>query len=163
LAMVLITVMLYLAFYSLLDAVLVFANVVAMSLGGVWTLLLTGLNFNVSAAVGFISILGVAVLEGMILVASYNSLRAVRVPLYDSLIKGTERRIRPVIMTALTAILGLIPAAFSDKIGSESQKPLAIVVVGGMIGTIVFFNLVPVLYSFYGHREPHARAGEMAH
>jgi cobalt-zinc-cadmium resistance protein CzcA len=163
LALVLITVMLYLAFYSLLDAMLVFANVVAMSLGGVWTLLITGLHFNVSAAVGFISILGVAVLEGMILVASYNSLRSVRVPVTEALLKGTERRIRPVIMTALTAILGLLPAAFSDKIGSESQKPLAIVVVGGMIGTLIFFNLVPVLYSFYGHREPHADAGHMAH
>ena len=66
-------------------------------------------------------------------------------------------------MTALTAILGLLPAAFSTKIGSESQRPLAIVVVGGMIGTLLFFNLVPVLYSFYGHREPHAHAGEMTH
>jgi cobalt-zinc-cadmium resistance protein CzcA len=66
-------------------------------------------------------------------------------------------------MTALTAILGLLPAAFSTKIGSESQRPLAIVVVGGMIGTLLFFNLVPVLYSFYGHREPHAGAGGMTH
>ncbi|MBI3862104.1 MAG: efflux RND transporter permease subunit, partial [Planctomycetia bacterium] len=135
LAMVLIVIMLYLAFYSLLDASLVLANVVAMSLGGLWTLLLAGLHFNVSAAVGFISILGVAVMEGMILVSSFNGLRAVRMPVFEAIIKGTERRIRPVTMTALTAILGLLPAAFSDKIGSESQKPLAIVVVGGMVGT----------------------------
>ncbi|MBI3864358.1 MAG: efflux RND transporter permease subunit [Planctomycetia bacterium] len=66
-------------------------------------------------------------------------------------------------MTALMAFRGPIPAAFSDEIGSESQKPLAIAVVGGMTGTIVFFNLVPVLYSLSRHREPHARAGEMAH
>src|SRR5262245_14957794 len=163
LALLLIIIMLYLAFYSLLDAVLVLANVVAMSLGGLWTLLLAGLHFNVSAAVGFISILGVAVMEGMILVSSFNSLRAVRVPVFEAILKGTERRIRPVTMTALTAILGLLPAAFSTKIGSESQRPLAIVVVGGMIGTLLFFNLVPVLYSFYGHREPHAGAGHMAH
>jgi cobalt-zinc-cadmium resistance protein CzcA len=163
LALALIIVMLYLAFYSLLDACLVLTNVVAMSLGGMWTLLLAGLHFNVSAAVGFISILGVAVMEGMILVSSFNSLRAVRVPVFDAILKGTERRIRPVTMTALTAILGLLPAAFSTKIGSESQRPLAIVVVGGMIGTLLFFNLVPVLYSFYGHREPHAHAGEMTH
>jgi cobalt-zinc-cadmium resistance protein CzcA len=163
LALVLIIIMLYLAFYSLLDAFLVLANVVAMSLGGLWTLLLAGLHFNVSAAVGFISILGVAVMEGMILVSSFNSLRAVRVPVFEAIVKGTERRIRPVTMTALTAILGLLPAAFSTKIGSESQRPLAIVVVGGMIGTLLFFNLVPVLYSFYGHREPHAHAGHMAH
>lgn len=163
LALVLIMIMLYLAFYSLLDACLVLANVVAMSLGGLWTLLLAGLHFNVSAAVGFISILGVAVMEGMILVSSFNSLRAVRVPVFEAILKGTERRIRPVTMTALTAILGLLPAAFSTKIGSESQRPLAIVVVGGMIGTLLFFNLVPVLFSFYGHREPHAHAGDMAH
>jgi cobalt-zinc-cadmium resistance protein CzcA len=163
LALVLIVIMLYLAFYSLLDACLVLANVVAMSLGGLWTLLLAGLHFNVSAAVGFISILGVAVMEGMILVSSFNSLRAVRVPVFEAIVKGTERRIRPVTMTALTAILGLLPAAFSTKIGSESQRPLAIVVVGGMIGTLLFFNLVPVLYSFYGHREPHAGAGGMTH
>src|SRR5262245_9049294 len=163
LALLLIIIMLYLAFYSLLDAVLVLANVVAMSLGGLWTLLLAGLHFNVSAAVGFISILGVAVMEGMILVSSFNSLRAVRVPVFEAILKGAERRIRPVTMTALTAILGLLPAAFSTKIGSESQRPLAIVVVGGMIGTLLFFNLVPVLYSFYGHREPHAGAGHMAH
>jgi cobalt-zinc-cadmium resistance protein CzcA len=163
LAMVLIVIMLYLAFYSLLDACLVLANVLAMSLGGLWTLLLAGLHFNVSAAVGFISILGVAVMEGMILVSSFNSLRAVRVPVFEAILKGTERRIRPVTMTALTAILGLLPAAFSDKIGSESQRPLAIVVVGGMVGTLLFFNLVPVLYSFYGHREPDERAGNLAH
>jgi cobalt-zinc-cadmium resistance protein CzcA len=163
LALVLIMIMLYLAFYSLLDACLVLANVIAMSLGGLWTLLLAGLHFNVSAAVGFISILGVAVMEGMILVSSFNSLRAVRVPVFEAIVKGTERRIRPVTMTALTAILGLLPAAFSTKIGSESQRPLAIVVVGGMIGTLLFFNLVPVLYSFYGHREPHAGAGSVAH
>ncbi len=163
LALALIIVMLYLAFYSLLDACLVLTNVVAMSLGGMWTLLLAGLHFNVSAAVGFISILGVAVMEGMILVSSFNSLRAVRVPVFDAILKGTERRIRPVTMTALTAILGLLPAAFSTKIGSESQRPLAIVVVGGMIGTLLFFNLVPVLYSFYGHREPHAHSGDMTH
>lgn len=163
LALVLIMVMLYLAFYSLLDACLVLGNVVAMSLGGLWTLLLAGLHFNVSAAVGFISILGVAVMEGMILVSSFNALRAVRVPVFDAILKGTERRIRPVTMTALTAILGLLPAAFSTKIGSESQRPLAIVVVGGMIGTLLFFNLVPVLYSFYGHREPHPHSGHMEH
>jgi cobalt-zinc-cadmium resistance protein CzcA len=66
-------------------------------------------------------------------------------------------------MTALTAILGLLPAAFSTKIGSESQRPLAIVVVGGMFGTLLFFNLVPVLYSFYGHREPRHESGHLAH
>src|SRR4029077_10982537 len=100
LALVLITVMLYLAFYSLLDAALVFANVVAMSLGGVWTLLLTGLHFNVSAAVGFISILGVAVMNGLLMVSSFNHHRLLGTPVHDSILRGTERLVRPVVMTA---------------------------------------------------------------
>jgi cobalt-zinc-cadmium resistance protein CzcA len=161
LALLLILVMLYLAFYSLLDALLVYTNVLAMSLGGVWALIITGLNFNVSAAVGFISILGVAVMNGLLMVSSFNHQRSVGTPVRDAIMRGTERLVRPVTMTALAAILGLLPAAFSTQIGSESQKPLAIVVVGGMIGTLIFFNLVPLLYSFYGHREP--RKGGSAH
>ncbi len=162
-ALILIFVLLYLAFYSLLDALLVYSNVVAMSLGGLWALLGAGLNFNISAAVGFISILGVAVMNGLLMVSSYNSLRAHQVPLREAILQGTEKLVRPVTMTALAAILGLLPAAFSTQIGSQSQRPLAIVVVGGMMTTLMLFNLVPLLYSFYGHREPNKHAGEMAH
>ncbi|MGQ0634872.1 MAG: efflux RND transporter permease subunit [Planctomycetaceae bacterium] len=158
LSLVLILVLLYLAFYSLLDASLVFANVLAMSLGGVWALALAQLNFNVSAAVGFISILGVAVMNGLLMVSAFNSLRVGGMPVDEAIVRGTERLVRPIAMTALGAIVGLLPAAFSTRIGSESQRPLAIVVVGGMAGTLLFFNLVPVLYSFYGHRDPKARA-----
>ena len=71
--------------------------------------------------------------------------------------------VRPVVMTALAATLGLLPAAFSTKIGSQSQPPLAIVVVGGMLSTLLLMNLVPVLYSFYGKRQPPEGAGGMAH
>jgi cobalt-zinc-cadmium resistance protein CzcA len=113
--------------------------------------------------VGFISILGVAVMNGLLMVSSFNQLRAVGTPLHNAIVRGTEKLIRPVTMTALAAILGLLPAAFSTKIGSESQRPLAIVVVGGMVGTLIFFNLVPVLYSFYGHREPPAGASGHVH
>ena len=88
LSMVLIVVTLYLAFKSLLDTLVVLANVVAMSLGGVWTLLLTGTNFNISAAVGFISILGVAVMNGLLLVASFNALRAKGHSLAETLREG---------------------------------------------------------------------------
>ena len=154
LSMVLILIMLYLAFFSLLDAFLVFANVGVMSMGGIWTLILTGLNFNISAAVGFISILGVAVMNGLLMVSSFNRLRYQNLPVREAIVQGTEGLVRPITMTALAAILGLLPAAFSTQIGSQSQRPLAIVVVGGMISTLVFFNLVPLLYSFYGHREP---------
>jgi cobalt-zinc-cadmium resistance protein CzcA len=162
LSLVLIMILLYLAFGSLLDALVVFANVAVMSMGGVWTLFLTGVNFNVSAAVGFISILGVAVMNGLLLVSSFNQLRAHGNPLQKALEQGATHRIRPLTMTALTAILGLLPAALSTKIGAQSQRPLAIVVVGGMITTLVMFNLVPLLYSFYGHREPPEGSGDFA-
>jgi len=161
-SLVLILVMLYLAFKSLLDAMVIFANVVAMSLGGIWMLLATGLHFNISAAVGFISILGVAVMNGLLMVSAFNQLRYNGTPLHEAIVKGTERLIRPVTMTALAAILGLLPAAFSTRIGSQSQRPLAIVVVGGMLMTLFFVNLVPVLYSFYGHREPVEGSGHLA-
>ena len=82
--------MLYSAFFSLLDATVVYMNVVAMSLGGVWALLLTGLNFNISAAVGFISILGVAVMNGLLMVSSFNGLRSSGHSLKDSILRGTE-------------------------------------------------------------------------
>jgi cobalt-zinc-cadmium resistance protein CzcA len=163
LSLVLILLLLYLAFHSVLDALVVFSNVVAVSLGGVWALLLTGTNFNISAAVGFISILGVAIMNGLLLVSSFNYLRLQGVPLREALEQGVAKLIRPVTMTALAAIFGLLPAALSTRIGSQSQRPLAIAVVGGMIMTLVLTNLVPVLYSFYGRREPRADAGSVAH
>ena len=81
----------------------------------------------------------------------------------EALREGAEHRVRPLIMTLLTAILGLLPAAMSTKMGSESQRPLAVVVVGGMTMTILILNFVPLLYSFYGHRTPPEGAGDMAH
>jgi cobalt-zinc-cadmium resistance protein CzcA len=159
-----ILILLYIAFHNVLDAIMVFSNVLALSLGGVWALLLTGTNFNISAAVGFISIFGVAIMDGLLLISYFNQLRFQGLPLEEAIIQGAEKRVRPVMMTALTAIFGLLPAALSTKIGSQTQRPLAIVVVGGMISTLFLTRyLMPVLYSFYGHREPPASAGHMAH
>jgi cobalt-zinc-cadmium resistance protein CzcA len=163
LSLVLILVLLYVAFHSLLDALVVFVNVLAVSMGGVWALLITHSHFNISAAVGFISILGVAVMNGLILLSSFNGLRARGVSLHQAIMSGTEWRVRPLIMTLLTAILGLLPAALSTKIGAQSQRPLAIAVVGGMLAMMLFLNFVPILYSFYGDREPPAGAGDLAH
>src|SRR5262249_16778122 len=126
-------------------------------------LLVTGTIFNISAAVGFISILGVAVMNGLLMISSFNQLRAQGKSVDESLYTGMEKLIRPVTMTALAAILGLFPAALATPIGSQSQRPLAIVVVGGMIMTLVLMNLAPVLYSFYGQREPIEGADAMAH
>jgi cobalt-zinc-cadmium resistance protein CzcA len=157
-------VVLYLAFHDLVDALLVFSNVVALCLGGVWALLLTGTNFSISAAVGFISIFGVAIMDGLLLVSYFNHLRAEGLPLRQAIMQGAEKRVRPVMMTALTAIFGLLPAALSTRIGAQTQRPLAIVVVGGMVSTLFLTRyLMPVLYSFYGHREPPAGGGSLAH
>jgi cobalt-zinc-cadmium resistance protein CzcA len=157
-------VLLYLAFHDLVDALLVFSNVVALCLGGVWALLLTGTNFSISAAVGFISIFGVAIMDGLLLVSYFNHLRGEGLPLREAIMQGAEKRVRPVMMTALTAVFGLLPAALSTRIGAQTQRPLAIVVVGGMVTTLFLTRyLMPVLYSFYGHREPRAGAGGLAH
>jgi cobalt-zinc-cadmium resistance protein CzcA len=114
--------------------------------------------------VGFISIFGVAIMDGLLLISYFNHLRAEGLPLREAIMQGAEKRVRPMMMTALTAIFGLLPAAFSTRIGSQTQRPLAIVVVGGMICTLLLNRyLMPVLYSFYGHREPLEGAGGMAH
>ncbi|HVX11865.1 MAG TPA: efflux RND transporter permease subunit [Pirellulales bacterium] len=160
----LIFIMLYLALHSLLDAVVVLSNVLDLSVGGIWALLLTGTHFSVSAAVGFISLFGVAIMDGLLLISYFNQLRYHGLPLREAIMQGAEKRVRPVMMTALTAILGLLPAALSTRIGAQTQRPLAIVVVGGMITTLFLTRyLMPVLYCFYGHREVSAEAGQMAH
>jgi cobalt-zinc-cadmium resistance protein CzcA len=160
----LIFVLLYMAFHSLLDTVVVLSNVLALTIGGLWALMLTKTNFSISAAVGFVSLFGVAIMDGLILISSFNAHRAQGLGLYESIMQGAAKRVRPVMMTALTAILGLLPAALSTKIGSQTQRPLAIVVVGGMVTTLFLTRyLMPVLYSFYGHREPPEGSGSLAH
>jgi cobalt-zinc-cadmium resistance protein CzcA len=174
----LIFILLYLAFHSLLDAIVVFSNVIALSLGGIWALLLTGTSFSIAAAVGFVSLFGVAIMDGLLLISSFNAFRAQGAPLEEAILHGASNRVRAVMMTALTAILGLLPAALAlrpawdasgflrwvEPIGSQTQRPLAIVVVGGMITTLFLTRyLMPVLYSFYGNRQPPADTGGLAH
>jgi cobalt-zinc-cadmium resistance protein CzcA len=154
-ALALIFILLYSAFRSFLDSLVVLSNVLALSLGGIWALLLTNTNFSISAAVGFVSIFGVAIMDGLLLVSYFNHLRAQGLPVHQAVVQGAEKRVRPVMMTALTAILGLLPAALSTRIGAQTARPLAIVVVGGMASTLLLTRyLMPVLYSFYGAREP---------
>jgi len=146
----LIIMLLYMAFKSTKDALLVMANVVAATMGGVWALKLTGTPFSISAAVGFISIFGVAVQDGVLLISYFNQMRASGLPVRQAIMHGAELRVRPVVMTSLTAALGLLPAAMASSIGSQAQKPLAIVVVGGMLVTLFLTRyLMPVLYSFF--------------
>jgi cobalt-zinc-cadmium resistance protein CzcA len=164
LSLMLIFILLYLAFHSFLDALAVLSNVLALSMGGIWALLLTDTHFSISAAVGFISLFGVAIMDGLLLISYFNQLRAEGLPLHEAIMQGAAKRVRPVMMTALTAIFGLVPAALSTRIGAQTQRPLAIVVVGGMITTLLLTRyLMPVLYSFYGQRTPPEGAGGMAH
>jgi cobalt-zinc-cadmium resistance protein CzcA len=159
LSITLILILLYTAFNSLKDALLVMANVVAATMGGVWALRLTQTPFSISAAVGFISIFGVAVQDGVLLISYFNQMRAEGIPVREAVMRGAELRVRPVVMTSLTAALGLLPAALANSIGSQAQKPLAIVVVGGMLVTLFLTRyLMPVLYSFFP-----APAGAGAH
>ncbi|HWG46409.1 MAG TPA: efflux RND transporter permease subunit [Gemmataceae bacterium] len=164
LSLALILILLYMAFHSFLDAFVVLSNVIALSMGGIWALLLTNTHFSISAAVGFISLFGVAIMDGLLMISYFNQLRAQGLGLDEAIMQGAEKRVRPVMMTALTAILGLLPAAVSTRIGAQTQQPLAIVVVGGMITTLFLTRyLMPILYSLYGHREPPAGSDSMAH
>ncbi|AGA28760.1 efflux RND transporter permease subunit [Singulisphaera acidiphila] len=149
-SIVLIMVLLYTMFQSIKDALLVMAGVLPAAMGGIWALKLTETNFSISAAVGFISIFGVAVQNGVLLISFFNQMRASGSSVSEAVTHGAELRLRPVAMTSLTAILGLLPAALATSIGSQAQKPLAIVVVGG-ITTALFFTmyLIPALYSYF--------------
>ncbi|WP_165075839.1 efflux RND transporter permease subunit [Paludisphaera rhizosphaerae] len=150
LAIGLIMILLYMAFSSVKDALLVMANVVAATMGGIWALKMTNTPFSISAAVGFISIFGVAVQDGVLLISYFNQMRSAGLPVREAIMHGAELRVRPVVMTSLTAALGLLPAAMAQSIGSQAQKPLAIVVVGGMLVTLFLTRyLMPVLYSFF--------------
>jgi cobalt-zinc-cadmium resistance protein CzcA len=150
LSVTLIMLLLFTVFGSLKYACLVMFNVLVAVMGGVWALRLTGTHFSISAAVGFISIFGVAVQNGVLLITYFNGLRAKGFSAEESAYRGVMVRLRPVIMTSLTAILGLLPAALATSVGSQAQRPLAIVVVGGMLVAMVLPQIVlPVLYTFF--------------
>ncbi len=145
--------LLYTAFNSVKDALLVMANVVTATMGGIWALRLTQTHFSISAAVGFVSIFGVAVQNGVLLISYFNQMRGEGASVRDAVERGAMLRLRPVLMTSLTAILGLLPAAVATSIGSQAQRPLAIVVVGGMLVSLFLTQyLMPVLYSFFPGR-----------
>ena len=153
LAMVLITVVLYFALRSLLDVAAVFTNVFIICMGGVWALFATGTNFNISAGVGFISVIGVSMMNSLIVLELLHARRREGMPLHEAIRDSVKHRIRPLTMTVLTAIFGMLPAALATGIGSQTQKPLAIVVIGGMLMKLLLFNWTPLLCSIYGHRQ----------
>lgn len=147
-ALLMILLLLYFAFTSFKYALLIFSAVPLSAIGGVAALLLRGMPFSISAGVGFIALFGVAVLNGIVLISYFNQLRAEGMTnLHDIVIQGGLVRLRPVVMTAAVASLGFLPMALSNSAGAEVQKPLATVVIGGLI-TATFLTLVvlPVLY-----------------
>jgi cobalt-zinc-cadmium resistance protein CzcA len=122
--------------------------------GGLIALSVTGLPFSVSAAIGFISLFGVSVMNGILVITYFNQLRQQGMSAVESMGQAAEKRMRPMLMTALSACIGLVPAAFSTGIGSQVQRPLATVVVGGMlIGPIMLLVVVPALQLVFLRKE----------
>jgi len=143
----LIFVLLFWTFRSVRNASLIVLNVPFSLIGGLIALLLTGIHLSVSAAVGFIALFGIAVQNGVILLSQINSLRREGVPIAEAVVQGSISRLRPVVMTALMAMLGLLPAALSTSVGSETVKPFAVVIIGGLISaTLLTLTMLPVLY-----------------
>ena len=149
-SLVLIFVLLFWAFQSLKSASLIVMNVPFAMIGGLVALLMTGIHLSVSAAVGFIALFGIAVQNGVILLTQINHLRREGIPVHEAILQGSISRLRPVVMTALMAILGLIPAALSTSVGSETAKPFAVVIIGGLItATLLTLTMLPALYRHF--------------
>jgi heavy metal efflux system protein len=140
-------IILYTMFKSFKWAMLIMANVAMARVGGLLALLITGTNFSVSSGVGFLALFGVSVQTGVIMLEYINQLRVRRYSIEDAAVEGAVLRLRPIMMTMLVATLGLLPAALSHAIGSDSQRPFAIVIVGGLIADLVMsIFLLPTLY-----------------
>jgi cobalt-zinc-cadmium resistance protein CzcA len=152
-SLVLILALLYLTYNHVTDVLLVFVAVPFASVGGVLALWLRGLPFSISAGVGFIALSGVSVLNSMVLVTFIRHLRELGVPLDRAIESAALTRLRPVLMTALVASLGFVPMALSTGVGAEVQRPLATVVIGGVLSsTLLTLLVLPVLYHFFGPR-----------
>jgi cobalt-zinc-cadmium resistance protein CzcA len=145
----LIFIILYSMFRSFKWALLILANVAMARIGGLLALLLTGTNFSVSSGVGFLALFGVSVQTGVIMLEYINQLRARGHGIVEAAVEGAVLRLRPIMMTMLVATLGLLPAALSHEIGSDSQRPFAIVIVGGLIADLLMsIFLLPTLYAW---------------
>lgn len=156
-------VILFILFGNVKDAGLVLLNVPFALIGGILALHVTGMNFGISAGVGFIALFGICVQNGVILISVFNKNRQAKLPLDEAIREGVQSRIRPVVMTALMAAIGLFPAAISTGIGSETQKPLAIVVIGGLItATVLTLLIFPIIYRLFYRREMHKRPKALA-
>jgi heavy metal efflux system protein len=148
-------VILFMMFGNIKDSLIVLANVPFAIVGGIIALHLTGINFGISAGVGFIALLGICIQNGVILISEFHNNLRRRLSLNESILEGVKVRTRPVVMTALMASIGLMPAAISTGIGSESQKPLAVIIIGGLItATILTLLVFPIIFWVF-HRKKH--------
>jgi cobalt-zinc-cadmium resistance protein CzcA len=152
-AILMIFILLFSTFHSIRQTVLILANIPFAMIGGVFALWVSGEYLSVPASVGFIALLGIAVLNGVVMMTYFNQLEDEGLQLIDVVMEGAKRRLRPVLMTASIAAFGLVPLLFATGPGSEIQKPLAIVVIGGLItSTILTLILLPMLYQRFGGR-----------
>jgi cobalt-zinc-cadmium resistance protein CzcA len=152
-SLTLIFVLLFWTFQTMRHALLIVMNVPFALIGGLLLLWMTGIHLSVSAAVGFIALFGIAVQNGLILVSQLNALVREGLPMRDAIIAGGASRLRPVVMTALMAMLGLLPAALSQGVGSETAKPFAVVIIGGLVtSTILTLTILPLIYSYFERR-----------
>jgi len=158
--LVMIFILLFVSFGNGLDAGLVLINVPFAILGGILALHVTGTVFSISAGIGFIALFGICIQNGVILVSEFKQNLYNKIPLVQAVKKGVQSRIRPVVMTALMAAIGLLPAALSTGIGSETQKPLAIVVIGGLISSTILTLLIFPLIVELLYRRSHSRKRE---
>jgi cobalt-zinc-cadmium resistance protein CzcA len=151
--------LLFSTFGSVRQALLVLLNIPLAMIGGVFALWGFGEYLSVPASVGFIALLGIAVLNGVMMVSYFNQLRLQGMDMAHVVVEGAKRRLRPVLMTANITMFGLVPLLFATGPGSEIQRPLAIVVIGGLItSTILTLLLLPILYRRFGERVPHVQA-----
>lgn len=142
--------MLYMVFKSFKWSMIVMADVLTARMGGVLALFLTGTNFSVSSGIGFLAVFGVSIQTGVLLVSYINQMRLKGDGIREAILEGSKLRLRPIMMTALVATFGLLPAAMSHAIGSDSQRPMAIVIVGGLVTDLVIaFFLIPTLYLWF--------------
>jgi cobalt-zinc-cadmium resistance protein CzcA len=150
-ALFLILTLLYFTFNSIKQTLLIFSAIPMSAIGGIFALWIRDMPFSISAGIGFIALFGVAVLNGIVLIGYFNQLKAEGVTdLRERVLKGTQVRLRPVLMTALVASLGFLPMALSSSEGAEVQKPLATVVIGGLVSaTLLTLVVVPVLYMLF--------------
>jgi cobalt-zinc-cadmium resistance protein CzcA len=148
-------ILLFGAFASIGDALVIMLNLPFALIGGTLALYLWGTNFNISAAVGYIAVFGVSVLNGVVLLSSIRQAHADSLPLREAIIRGCETRFRPIVVSGIVAIIGFLPAALSHGIGAEIQRPLARVVVGGLISsTALTLLILPAILALFARREP---------